>query len=131
MDILRLHERIESYSIPIDGVASSRRVDFKVEATQQQIDDGNAIAQGFDTLIVASDKATIASDGIEEATITCVELPTNLDYKIYRDGSLHLSGSVGDGSIEYSSNTPGDYVFEIIDPNPENFKTGYVQLEVV
>jgi hypothetical protein len=90
---------------------------------------GNLIADGVDTLTVVSDKATIASDGIEEAVITCFELVTNMDYNIYRDDEMHLSGSVGDGSIEYSTNTPGTYIFEIIEPGTHN--TGYVQLEVV
>lgn len=87
------------------------------------------LADGVDTLTVASDKATIASDGIEEAVITCIELATDMDYRIYRDDVFRLSGSVADGSIEYSSNTPGTYVFEITEPGTYN--TGYVQVEVV
>ena len=89
----------------------------------------NQIADGVDTLTVASDKVSIASDNIEEATITCVELPTVFDYRIYQDDTFILDGSVLDGSIEFRTNDPGNYVFEI---NAQGtYNTGYIQVEAI
>jgi hypothetical protein len=129
MDVYRLHKNLLENGIPIHGVNSNRIIHFEDGATQQQIDDGNAIAQGWDTLTVSSDKESIASDNVEEAVITCVELPTVFDYNVHLGDEVVLSGSVGDGSLEYSTNVSGSYIIEIIEQGTYN--TGYAKLEVI
>ena len=99
------------------------------DITQIMQDEITAILQGHYTLAVASDKSAIASDNVEEAVITCVELPTTFDYNVYSGIDIVLSGSVDDGSLEFSTNVPGRYTIEIKEQGA--YRTGYINLEVV
>lgn len=73
-----LSQRIDALGIPIHGVALSpregipgtRRVDFKTEATPAQRTLAEAIADGFNTLEIQTNKTVITADDTDTATLT-------------------------------------------------------------
>lgn len=94
--------------------------------SQEDQDTATAIQAGHNTLSVAATKTTIDADAIDETAIECATIGMVFDYKFWRDGALVASGNITDGTLEYSTNTPGTLLFEV--KNPANWETGYIEV---
>jgi hypothetical protein len=86
-------------------------------------DTATAIQIANNTLVVDATETTILADNIDETIITCVELGLTFDYRVWVDGIESVSGSVADGTMEYSTNKVGAHTIEIKDP--ASYATGY------
>lgn len=102
------------------GVVTVHYLELGQEAT------GAAIIEGHGALSPATTQATIDADGVDEAVISVPSLSV-FDYKIWLNDEVVASGSIADGSLEFSTDTPGVYLVEIIDGDD----TGYVNVEAV
>jgi hypothetical protein len=97
-------------------------------ATPEQITLATAISDGHNILSVAATKTSITDDGLDETIITCLELTTNFDYTVWVNGTISISGSISDGTMEYSSNQSGIHTIEIREQGTYN--TGYAIIAV-
>jgi hypothetical protein len=52
---------------------------------------------------------------------------TTFDYKVWLNGAVVLSGAIADGSLEFSTDTPGTYTIEVVNGD----QTGYVEVMAV
>ena len=136
-NILRLHNKIVAAGIPIHGVNSNRIIDFNNATAPQQIA-AQAIADGFEVLVVASDKLLIAANNVEIATITCNDAAilgdVTLDYNIYDDvGELQFAGNVpvavGIANLTVKTALPGKYTIELARQGA--YQTGSVIVEAI
>lgn len=115
----RLHHQTASVAT-IAGVslseresAGTRRVDFLPGATQQEIDDAHAIADGHDTLEVVVNGAVITSPGLP-----------SFNYAIFSSNhELLSSGAAPDGSLNLLAD-PESYIVEISSGDA----TGYAEV---
>lgn len=122
-----LHELLSRQDIPIWGVSyQPNGVHFKDEATEQHRIDGNGLAEAFNSLAINTAKTAIDANGIDETVITCPELGDNFDYTYWRDTILVDSGAIADGNLEFSTNTPGTYLFETREQG--GYATGYIEI---
>jgi hypothetical protein len=94
--------------------------------TAQEEADLTAVVNDHNSLTINADTTSITVLGQEEATITCDELLTDFDYVIWQGSDISSSGSVSDGSIEFSANEPGTYTIEIIEQGTN--RTGYIEV---
>lgn len=90
-------------------------------------DDILAAIQVHNTLTVQASKLSVIADGIDETVITCNELLTDIECRIFRGDTLSSDTTVNDGSIELSLNEQGIVIVEIKDPN--SYTTGYIEIE--
>lgn len=85
------------------------------------------ILTGYNSLILSAIPPNILANGVQETTITSAGLMT-FDYNIWkvanRFNTLVLSGSINDGTLVFSTNESGVYLFEFISGN----NTGYVEV---
>lgn len=63
-----IHQLLVDAGIPIDGVAEDGRLDFKPEATAQQIEQANTIRDGFDPA-----EAEARQEELKQAPLTAIE----------------------------------------------------------
>lgn len=87
------------------------------------------IVAGHNILTVATSKTSIIANGIDKALVTCSQLPTNLDYVIWRNGAIALSGSIADGTLGLTAIESGTYLAEIKEQG--SYRTGYITVEAV
>lgn len=85
------------------------------------------ILTGYNSLILSAMPPSILANGVQETTITSAGLMT-FDYNIWkvanRFNTFVLSGSINDGTLVFSTNESGVYLFEFISGN----NTGYVEV---
>lgn len=90
----------------------------------------------YGSLVVTTSKNAIASDGVDEAVITCndvrVQADPNVNYRVllghgvYAKGVAAVAGGVV--TLEFSTETPGIYQIEIL-RSQGTYIAGYVTIE--
>jgi hypothetical protein len=85
------------------------------------VNTANAIVNGHHALSPSASLASIAANGVAESVITVPGL-TVFDYKLWLNGVVVASGSIADGSLEFSTDTPGVYTVEVFNGDD----TGYI-----
>ena len=120
----RLHHRLETMlNIPIWGVSSEKRIDFKDSATPAQRAQAQTIVDNWEVQTPVASKAQITANGIDSTLITLAGV-TNFSYKIYYQGvfdSVINQGNINDGTLELTSIVIGSLVIELIDGQKSNF----------
>lgn len=120
----RLHDRLDRMNnIPIWGLSSEGRIDFKNEATPAQRTQAQTIVDNWEVQTPVATKAQIIANGIDSTNITLAGV-TNFSYKIYYQGvfdSVINQGVIADGILELTSIVSGSLVIELIDGLKSNF----------
>jgi hypothetical protein len=93
------------------------------EFSSQEITTLQAILDGHASLSPSASQASITANGVAESVVTVHGL-TTFNYRVWLSGVVVLSGTISDGSLEYSTDTPGAYTIEVMDGN----STGYVEV---
>lgn len=122
----RLRQEVGNSIIGVSTGKYGIIVHLQDDATSEAQTNSHTIASGDSVLIVEATKTTIDADGIDETVLTCASLGNDFDYTYWQDGVLVDSGSISDGSLEYSTNTPAVYLFEIREQG--GYNTGYVEV---
>lgn len=123
--VFRLHDKIATQlSIPIWGVASTKRIDFKDSATPEQRTQAQTIVDGWETLTPLATKNTIIANGVDTTNITVNGL-TTFQYKIYSGDEIINSGTINDGTLELTSIVAGTLLIEISSGN----NNGFIEIE--
>lgn len=91
--------------------------DIGLEVATQSILDNHAF------LTVNATKTTILADGIDSTSLT-IAGQTTFDYAILRENILVASGAVNDGILEFSTDEPSTYLFEL----KVGSQTGYAKV---
>lgn len=107
------------------SVGDNLRVHLLIADTSQDATISGVVA-GHNTLSPISTQAQIDADGVDEAVIS-VDGLTVFDYQIWLWGEVIASGTVNDGSLEFSTDTVGVYLVEIFDGDD----TGHIEVEAV
>lgn len=122
----RLHHRLETMlNIPIWGLSSEKRIDFKDSATPAQRAQAQVVVDNWEVQTPLATKATITANGTDNTVITLAGV-TNFSYKIYYQGvfdSFINQGNITDGTLELTSIVKGSLVIELIDGQKSNFIT--------
>lgn len=87
------------------------------------INSADTIVNGHASLSPSASQASIAANGVAESVVTVTGL-TNFTYKIWLNEAVVMSGTISDGSLEFSTDTPGTYTIEVINGND----TGYTEV---
>lgn len=79
------------------------------------------VIDGHNTLTLSATLSSITADGVQETVITSAGL-NSFDYRVWRNGAIVLSGSINDGSLDFSTNEAGVYLVEFIDGTSTGYK---------
>ena len=98
-----LHQALLNAGIPIDGVSSAGRIDFKPEATQQQRDEAATILASYDQATVDQQRTNLrnqvlsvagSAEGVLITDLTNVQVRALVACLLWKNGALTNDGHI-------------------------------------
>jgi hypothetical protein len=98
-----LHDRLEALGIPIFGVSSTGRIDFKPEATPEQIAQAQTFLEGYDQAAVDQQQNALktavlttaqSAVGVALNNLTNVQVRALLAIVLFKEGAVATDGTI-------------------------------------